>query len=148
MAEGMLGIHDPPGHGRGTGAMLVDELRRMRTRLGIENVVDVALAPDGDVLGLVAGHRHITHARKQLFELLRLRMGEFNEFETVRPSGVILADRGFRCVVRKRAHIILHAVTAIIAQTACNVLAFQRSIGVYFACFVQKYDIGCIYAAT
>jgi hypothetical protein len=75
-------------------------------------------------------------------------MGEFNEFETVRSGGIIFADRGFRCVVRKRAHIILHAVAAIIAQTTCNVLAFQRSISEYFACFVHNYGIGCVYAAT
>ena len=84
--------------------MLVDELHRMRARLGIDDIVDVALAPDGDVLGAVLGHRDIAHAGEQFGELLRLRMRELDELETVGAGGVFLADLGGRGVVREGTH--------------------------------------------
>ena len=62
---------------------MLDEAHGMRARLGIEDVVDVALAPDGDVLRAVPGDRLVAHAREQLGELLRLGMRELDELEAV-----------------------------------------------------------------
>ncbi len=137
MIESMFGIDHTPSHRRSAWAVLVDKSRSVRIWLCIKNVVDIALSPHIYLLGLVTGHGHIAHASKELFKLFGLRMRKFDEFESIRSSGVVRADRGFRCVVRKRAHMILHSVTSIIAQTARNVLAFQRSVGVSSACFVR-----------
>lgn len=84
--------------------MLVDEFHRMRARLGIDDIVDVALAPDGDVFRTMLGHRDITHAGEQFGELLRLRMRELDKLEAVRAGGVFLADLCGRGVVREGTH--------------------------------------------
>ena len=78
----------------------------MRTALGVQYVVDVALAPDGDVLGPVAGDRSITHALEQAGKLFRLGMGELDELEAVGAGRVGLADLSGRGVVRKRTHFV------------------------------------------
>ncbi|MCY1240277.1 hypothetical protein D9M72_531150 [compost metagenome] len=104
MVEGVLCVDDAPGHGRGAGAVLIDEAHGMRAGFGVQNVVDVALPPDRDVLGLVLGNRAVTHASKKLGELLRFRMGEFDEFEAVGASGVFSGNRCRRGVMREGAH--------------------------------------------
>ncbi len=104
MVERMLGIDDPPGHGGSAGAVLVDEFHRMRAGFGIDDIVDVALPPDGDVLGAVLGYRHIAHAGKKLGELFRFGMRELDEFEAVGAGGIGLADLCGRCVVWEGAH--------------------------------------------
>ncbi|MNV70024.1 hypothetical protein D3C71_1629620 [compost metagenome] len=104
MLEGVLGIDDAPGHRRGAGAVLVDEAHGMRARLGIQDVIDIALSPDGNVLALVSRDRAVAHAGKELGELLRLRMGEFDEFEAIRTSRVLRGNRCGRGVMRERAH--------------------------------------------
>ena len=89
--------------------MLADEAGGVAAGLGIQDIVDVALAPDGDVLGLVLRDRRIAHARKEFAQLFRLGVGEFDEFEAVGAGRVVLGDLGYRSVVRKRTHILLHA---------------------------------------
>ncbi len=89
MFKRVSGIHDPPCHRRGTGAMSVDKAGRKRAWLRVDDIVDVALAPDGDGLLAVACHGPIAHLRKQRFQFLRLRMGKFNEFKTIGPGRVV-----------------------------------------------------------
>ena len=100
----MPGIDDAPGHRGGAGAVLFDELHRMRAGLGIDDIVDVALAPDGDVLAAMLGDRQIAHAGEQFGQLLRLRMREFDELETIGTGRVVLADFGGRGVVWEGTH--------------------------------------------
>jgi len=107
--EGVPRVDHAPGHRRRAGAVLLDEAHGVRARLGVDDVVDVALAPDGDGLAAMAGHRHVAHALEQLGELLRLGMGELDEFETVGPGGVVGADLGGRRVVRERTHLLLQS---------------------------------------
>ena len=104
MLEGVLRIDDAPRHRRRAGTVRGDEARRERAGLGVEHVVDVALPVDRDVLGLVLGDRPVAHSREQARELLRLRVGEFDELEAVGPDRIVGADGGGRCVVRERTH--------------------------------------------
>ena len=104
----VLGIHHPPRHRRRARAVLIHEVHGMRTALGIEQIGDVALAPDGDVLGAMAGYQRVAHALEQCGQLLWLAMCEFNEFEAVGAGRIGFADAGWRCVVRKGTHRGLH----------------------------------------
>ena len=56
--------------------------------LGVHKVVDAALTIERDVFRAMQRHRRKTHQFKQGAKLLRLRMGEFDEFETVRAHRV------------------------------------------------------------
>src|SRR4029078_11190222 len=102
MAEGMIGIDDTPGHGRRARPMLVDEFHAEGFGFGIEDVVNVALTIDGDGLGLVLGYRCKAEFAEKLGELLRLRMGELDEFETIGAGRIVLADLGRGGVMRIR----------------------------------------------
>src|SRR5438552_2082214 len=104
MIESMLGIDHAPRHRGGAGTVLFDKLHRMRAGLGIDDIVDVTLAPDGDVLREVSGHRDIAHAGEELGEFCWLRVRELDEFETVGAGGIRLADLGGRGVVWEGAH--------------------------------------------
>ena len=102
--EGVAGMHDAPGHRRRARPVLGDEARGERAGLGIQDVVDVALAIDGDVLGLVARDRDVAHALEQIRQLRRLGMGELDELEAVGAGGVGGGNGGGRGVVREGTH--------------------------------------------
>ncbi|MNV87745.1 hypothetical protein D3C71_1818940 [compost metagenome] len=50
------------------------------------------------------GDRAVAHASKELGELLRLRMGEFDELEAVGAGGIVSGNRCRRGVMREGAH--------------------------------------------
>src|SRR6185503_19276004 len=70
----------------------------------VDEIVDVALAIDRDLLGLVAGDRRIAHQPEQRVQFFRLRVGILDELKAVRTHRIIGADDGGRRVVRKRTH--------------------------------------------
>jgi hypothetical protein len=81
-----------------------NEIATVSTGLFIDEIVDVALAIDGDVLGLVAGDRRIAHELEQRVQFLRSRMRVFDKLETIGAHRIVGANRGGRCIVRKRTH--------------------------------------------
>ena len=91
---GLLGIDDAEGHGAGAWPMLGRELLGERIGLGIDDEVDVALAPERDLLGPMLRDRLEAHGAEQLAELFRLGMGVFDEFETVRAHRIGFGDGG------------------------------------------------------
>jgi hypothetical protein len=94
--ERVFRVGDAPGHRRRTGTVILDKAHRMAAGLGIQNVVDVALAPDADILGAMLGNAAIAHAGEELAQLFRLRMGELDEFETIGTGRVFNGDAGRR----------------------------------------------------
>jgi hypothetical protein len=70
----------------------------------VDEIVDVALAIDRDLLGLVARHRHIAHQPEQRVQLFRPGMGVFDEFKTIGAHRIGGADGRCRRVVRKWTH--------------------------------------------
>jgi len=110
----MFGVDDAPRHRSGAGTVVGNETGRECARLGIEDVIDVALAIDRDGLGLVSGHGRIAHALEQRCQFARPRMGKLDELETVGAGRVLPADFGGRCVVRKRAHKIHQSPTVLL----------------------------------
>ena len=81
-----------------------DEVKAVRAGLLVDEIIDVALAIDRDLLGLVAGNRRISHQFEQRVQLLRLGVGIFDELEPVGAHRIVGADGGGRSVVRKRTH--------------------------------------------
>ena len=81
-----------------------DEAEAVGARLLVDEIVDVALAIDGDLFGPVAGDRHIAHQLEQRVQFLGLRVGVFDELETVGAHRVVGVDGGGRRVVRKWTH--------------------------------------------
>ena len=84
--------------------MFSRETLRERIRLGVDDEIDIALAPERDVFRAVLGDRLETHGAEQLAQLFRLRMGVFDEFETSVPIGFTSVIAGGRRIVRKRTH--------------------------------------------
>jgi hypothetical protein len=91
-AKRLFGVGHAPRHRRGAGAVGRDEAVGKGAFLGVEDVVDVALAPDRDGLGAVAGDRLIAHAGEQRFQRFGIGMGELDEFETVGAGGVVFRN--------------------------------------------------------
>ena len=81
-----------------------DEAMAVGARLFVDEIIDIALAIDRDLLGLVAGDRRIAHQLEQRVQLFGLRVGVFDELKTVGAHRVVGADGGGRRVVRKRTH--------------------------------------------
>ena len=57
-------------------------------RLAIDDEINFALAPQGDILGAVARDGLETQLRKQRAQGARDGRGVFDEFETVRAEGI------------------------------------------------------------
>ena len=66
-----------------------DETKAMGAGLLVDEIVDVALAIDRDLLGLVARDRHITHQLEQCMQLLRLRMRVFDKLEAIGAHWIV-----------------------------------------------------------
>jgi hypothetical protein len=121
MFEGLLRVDHAPGHGRCAGAVLADEAHGERAFLGIENVVDVALAPDGDRLGLVAGHRLVAHAGKQASSTFGSGWANSTNSNPSVPAGLSAEISCARCVVRERTHVSLLVLSALLMLAAALV---------------------------
>ena len=104
---GRRGIDDAKRHRRRTGAVGGDELIAVSAGLLVDEIVDVALAIDRDLLGLVPRDGRIAHQLEQSVQLLRIGVGVFDELESVGAHRVVGSDRGRRCIVRKRSHGVL-----------------------------------------
>ncbi|EGE60007.1 hypothetical protein RHECNPAF_1740012 [Rhizobium etli CNPAF512] len=128
MVESVFGVDDTPSHRCSAGTVLFDEAGGVTAGFGIDDIVDVALAPDSDVFRLVPGDGSIAHACEELVELFRFGMRELDEFETVGAGRVVGSDFGWRRIMRERAHFLLPmdwGLTAqSVAQNACKILAF------------------------
>ena len=107
MVEGVSGIDHAPGHRRRRRTVIRDEAGGMAARFCVQDVVDIALAPNGDVFFLVLGDCDIAHAGKELAQLLRLGMGELDEFEAICAGRIIGGDFRRRRIMRKRTHFLL-----------------------------------------
>ena len=81
-----------------------DEIEAVGARLFVDEIVDVALAIDRDLLGLVAGDRRKAHQLEQRVQFRGIGMGVFDELETIGAHRIVGADSGGRRVVRKRTH--------------------------------------------
>src|SRR4029079_19665593 len=57
-------------------------------RLSIKDEIDIALAIEGDALGAMPGDGGKPHSFEEGTQLLRLRGGVFDEFETVRSHRI------------------------------------------------------------
>ena len=81
-----------------------DEGKTVGAGLLVDEIIDIALAVDGDLPGLVARDRRIAHQLEQRVQLFRLRVGVFDELEAVGAHRIVGADGGGRRVVRKWTH--------------------------------------------
>ncbi len=81
-----------------------DEVKAVGAGLLVEEVVDVALAVDGDLLAAAARHRRVAHQLEQSVQRLRLGMRVFDELEAVGAHRIVGADDRGRRVVRKWTH--------------------------------------------
>jgi hypothetical protein len=84
--------------------MLRRELCCVAAGLRVDQVVNVALSENRQGLGSMTSDLSITHAAEETAQDRRIRMRELNEFETVGPCRIALADLGGRRLVRERTH--------------------------------------------
>jgi hypothetical protein len=103
-AIGLLRIDYAKRHRRRAGSVRGDEAGAVAARLLIDQIIDVALAIDRDLLGLVAGDRRIAHQPEKRMQLFGLGMRVLDELEAVGAHRIVGADGGGRRVVRKRTH--------------------------------------------
>ena len=66
-----------------------DEVEAVGARLLVDEIIDIALAIDGDFLGSMVGDRHIAHQLEQRVQFFGLRVGVFDELETVGAHRVV-----------------------------------------------------------
>ena len=104
MAEGVLGIRHAPAHGGRAGAVLGHEAHRVRARLGVDEVGDVALLPDLHGLALVGGDVRVALGAEHGAQGVRVLVGELDELEPVGAGGVGVSDLGMGGVVGEGAH--------------------------------------------
>ena len=76
----------------------------MGAGLFIDEVIDIALAIDRDLFGLVPRDRRIAHQLEQRMQLFGPGMRIFDELKTVGAHRVVGANRGGRTVMRKWTH--------------------------------------------
>ena len=101
---GLLGIDHAKRHRRRARPVRGDEAVAVGAGLLVDEIIDVALAIDRDLLGLVPGDRRIAHQPEQRVQLFGPRMRILDELEAVGAHRVVGADRGGRRVVRKWTH--------------------------------------------
>ena len=101
---GLLRIDHAERHRRRAGAMRGNEAMAMGAGLLVDEIIDIALAIDGDLLGPVAGDRRVAHQPEQRVQFFGIRVRIFDELETVGAHRIVGADGGGRRVVRKRTH--------------------------------------------
>ena len=101
---GRLRIDHAKRHRRRARPVRGDKVETVGAGLLVDEIVDVALAIDRDLLGLVARDRHVAHQLEQRVQFFRLRMRVFDELEAIGAHRIVGADGGGRRVVRKRTH--------------------------------------------
>src|SRR3954471_19658179 len=79
---GLLRIDHAKRHRRRAWPVRRDEAMAMGAGLFVDEIIDIALAIDRDLFGLVAGDRQVAHQLEQRVQLLRLWVGILDEFET------------------------------------------------------------------
>ena len=101
---GLLRIDHAERHRRRARPMRGDEAMAVGARLFVDEIIDVALAIDGDLFGPVAGDRRIAHQLEQRVQLFGPWVGVFDELKAVGAHRIVGADGGGRRVVRKWTH--------------------------------------------
>ena len=86
---GMPGIAHPERHATGGGAVLTGVVIGVAAGLVVGNEIDVALTPQGHLLGAVHGHFGEAHHLEHRLQHPLPGRGEFNELETVQSHGVV-----------------------------------------------------------
>ena len=76
----------------------------MGAGLFVDEIVDVALAIDRDLLGLVVRDRHVAHQLEQRVQRFGIGMGVFDELKAVGAHRIVGANGRRRRVVRKWTH--------------------------------------------
>jgi hypothetical protein len=89
--------------------MTIDKSAAETRPVGIEDVVDAALAIKLDGAQFVPRDKLETHLFEQCLQSAWIGMGEFHEFKTIGPGRVFGTDFGGRRVVWERTHL-LHPV--------------------------------------
>ena len=101
---GPLRVDHPKRHRRRARPVRGDKGKTVGAGLFVDEIIDVALAIDRDLPGLVARDRRITHQPEQRVQLFGLGMGVFDELEAVGAHRIVGADDRGRRVVRKWTH--------------------------------------------
>lgn len=83
------------------------EFEPMGAWLLVNEVIDVTLAIDRDLPGLVPRDWRVAHQLEQRMQLAGIGVGIFDEFEAVGAHRVVGRNRGGRRVMRKRTHLVL-----------------------------------------
>ncbi len=86
---GLLRIDHAKGHRRRTRPVRGDEIEAMGAGRFVDEIIDVALAIDRDLLGLVARDLRITHQPEQRVQLFGLRMRVFDKLEAVGAHRIV-----------------------------------------------------------
>jgi hypothetical protein len=81
-----------------------NEAMAVGARFFVDEIIDIALAIDGDLFGLVAGDRRIAHQLEQRVQFFGPRVGVFDELEAVGAHRIVGADGRGRRVMRKWTH--------------------------------------------
>ena len=81
-----------------------DEAMAVGARRFVDEIIDIALAIDGNLFGLVAGDRRIAHQPEQRVQLFGPWVGVFDKLKPVSAHRIVGADGGGRRVVRKWTH--------------------------------------------
>ena len=98
------GVDHAKRHRRRAGAVRGDEVVAVGAGRFIDEVVDVALAVDRDLLGAMAGDRHIAHQLEQRVQFFRIRVRVFDELKAIGTHRIVGANNCRRRVVRKWTH--------------------------------------------
>src|SRR5450631_2758442 len=106
MRERLFRINHPPGHRGRARAMTIDKSAAETQPIGIEDVVDAALAIKLDGAQFMPRDKLETHLFEQYLQSAGLGVGEFHEFKTIGARRVFGTDFGGRRVVRKRTHLL------------------------------------------
>ena len=101
---GVPGIDHPERHRGRARAVGGDEAQAVAAGLFVDEIIDVALAIDRDLLGLVARDRRVAHPLEQRMQFFGFGMGIFDELEAVGAHRIVGADCRGRGIVRKWTH--------------------------------------------
>ena len=83
MGKGMCGVDHPPAHRRRAGPVLGHEVARVAAGRVGQDIGDVALLPQLHRAVAVASGQREPHAGEQRAQLIRFRMGEFDEGKAI-----------------------------------------------------------------
>jgi len=81
-----------------------DEIEAVAVGLLVDEVVDAALAIDGDLFGAMACDFRKTHQLEQRMQFVGLGMSVLDELKAVGAHRIVGADHGRRRVMGERTH--------------------------------------------